>query len=182
MEQYLQQISIILENIDKTMGPKWFLNPQWYSVLILFVTLVIITIYTIYTRRIAQSAIENLRPIVSCELRSVKNNDTRCIINNWSKYNLSVSVNLNLKANGKLVKVEEVYSGKKFWPVGSYQRGLNGHFDISEIRKSKVKLGTIDLEVKYKSNDSRIWYKNPVQHWVFDKTREVWVNEIGLAV
>lgn len=162
------------------------LTPLSTNDLILVFTGIAILIYTYYTRKMAvatmESLNESLRPIVSCELKSVNNSDTRCIINNWSKYNLSVSVNLNLKADEKLVKTEEVYSGKKFWPISSYQRGLSGHFDINEIRQSKVKKGTIDLEVKYKSDSGKIWYKNPIQHWIYNKERKLWVNEISLAV
>ena len=74
MEQQLNQIIESLKNINHSLNP---FDPQWIIVIISFFTLILLVFYTCYTRKIAQATeetmIENLRPIVSCELKSGKN-------------------------------------------------------------------------------------------------------------
>ena len=107
--------------------------------------------------------------------------DTRCIVYNRSKYNINVFVNLNLKLDGASKKIGSTYGGEKPWPLTSFQV-INGHFNLSEMCDLKiVNSATIDLEVSYKSDIGKL-YKNPIQHWHFNKEDGVWVNDIGLAV
>lgn len=192
----MTQIIGILKDINNSLNS---FDPQWIIVILTFLTLILLAFYTYYTRKIAQAkeetTRENLRPIVSCELKSGKNyfapqqlqqqpdlkNDIRCIVVNYSKYNLEVFVNLNLKLDGKAEEISDEYAGKQAWPITSFQT-INGHFDLSKkFNLENVKKITIDLEVSYKSDVGKL-YKNPIQHWCFDKEKEVWVNKIGLAV
>lgn len=196
MEQKLNQIIEGLKNINNSLNS---FGPEWITAIIALGSLFVLVLYTHYTRQIAQSTketmIENLRPIVSCELKSGKNYykpqklqeqpglkyDTRCIVHNHSKYNINVFVNLNLKIDGVLKNIGSTYGGEKPWPLTSFQ-GINGHFVLSEMcDPENANSITIDLEVNYKSDIGKL-YKNPIQHWRFDKKEDVWINEIGLAV
>lgn len=196
MEQQIEQVIRILGEINNSLN---YFNPQWLTVGIAFFTLFLLAFYTYYTRQIAQATketmIENLRPIISCGLKSGKNyfssqalrqqpelkNDTRCIVVNHSKYNVKVFVNLNLKLDGQPEEISEEYAGKKEWPITSFQM-VNGHFDLSKKFNLKdVTKITTDLEVSYESDVGKL-YKNPIQRWHFDKEKEVWVNDIGVAV
>ena len=169
---------------------------KWITLLASVMSLIILIIYTINTRKIAiatQRALElEMRPTISCELKSGKNYygqeiqqnselkyDTRCIVTNYSKYNAAVFVNLNFKVDGKIKKISDEYAGENGWPITSFQV-INGHFNFfNEINNAK-KI-TIDLEVNYTSDNDEN-YKNPTQHWSFDREKEVWVNNIGLVV
>jgi hypothetical protein len=172
-------------------------NPQWITVIILFLTFVAICLYTWYTRKMAHSTVdtlnENLRPIVACELISGRNYyslqqvkstpallyDTRCIVTNHSKYNLEVFVNLNLKMNGKAEKISDLYAGERAWPVTSFQ-SINGHFSIANILSlPELKSLTLDLEVNYRTDIGKT-YRNSMQYWHFDFRERVWVNDIGV--
>jgi len=166
---------------------------------IALVGLFILILYTYYIYKMAKAAEETLsesiRPIVSCDIKSGKNYyfsqqlevnpkliyDTRFIVTNRSKYNLEVFVNLNFKIDGKSTEIIAEYTGKKAWPLTSFQE-INGHFNFSDKfdfeNHSKI---TIDLEVSYRSGVKKL-YKNPVQHWYFDKGEKVWINSIGLHV
>lgn len=174
-------------------------DPQWIIAICTFLTLILLGFYTYYTRKIAQATEEtmreSLRPIVSCELKSGKNyfekqllrrqpglkNDTRCIVVNHSKYNLEVFVNLNLRLNGMAKEISDGYAGKQAWPLTSFQN-INGHFNLaSKFDLTNIDNITIDLEVSYKSEIGKL-YKNPIQHWNFDRRNGVWVNKIGVAV
>lgn len=196
MEQKLDQIIGILKDVNNSLSS---FDPQWIIVIISFFTLILLAYYTYYTRKIAQvtekTMRENLRPIVSCELKSGKNyfkpeliqqrpefkNDTRCIVTNHSKYNLEVFVNLNLKLDNKPEEINDEYAGKKAWPVTSFQ-AINGHFNLTtKFNLTGVSNININLEVSYKSDIGQL-YKNPIQQWHFNKENEVWVNDIGLAV
>lgn len=190
---FLSIISILLKNFSTSSN---LLNESWsVQTILAFLTLLLLTFYTYYTRQIAQGAAENLRPIVSCVLKSGKNYytsiqiqhtselkfDTRCIVSNHSKYNLEVFVNLNIKVNDKFIEINDLYTGKDAWPLTSYQE-INGHFDFSDgLNINNSDRVTIELEVKYKSNNGKI-YLNPTQHWFFDRKQEIWLNEIGLTV
>ena len=136
---------------------------------------------------------ENLRPIIACELRSgrnyypleqVKSNpeliyDTRCIVTNHSKYNVEVFVNLNLKINGKAEELNDLYAGKRSWPVTSFQI-IHGHFNIGDIfRLQEPKNVTLALEVSYRTDIGKT-YRNPIQYWHFDFGKTAWVNDIGV--
>jgi len=188
----LSLLSILLSQIN--ISVQFLTNADWALVLISFLTLILLAFYTYYTRQIAQSAIDGLQPTVSCTFKSGKNYynlesirqnpklkyDTRCIVINYSKYNLTVFINLNLKVDGNLTKVHELYKGKEGWPLTSYQQ-IDGHFDIEDVVGSSGDKITIDLEVIYKTDSGKI-YKNPVQNWSFDRKNECWKNNIGLAV
>jgi len=196
MEEQINQIIKILEEINHSLNS---FDPQWLIVIISFFTLILLFFYTYYTRKIAKATeeamLENLRPIVSCVLKSGRNyysaqqlqqnpelkNDTRCIVSNHSKYNVEVFVNLNLKLDDQSKEISEEYAGKKGWALTSFQT-INGHFDLSKkFNLEKIKNVTIDLEVNYKSDVGKL-YKNPIQRWRFDKEKEVWVNDIGAIV
>lgn len=196
MEQQIEQIIKTLEQINNSLNS---FDPQWLTAIIASLTLILLAFYTYYTRKIAKATeetlVENLRPIISCELKSGKNyfssqqlqqqpelkNDTRCIVANHSKYNVKVFVNLNLKLDDRVEEISEEYAGKKGWPVTSFQI-VNGHFDLSKkFNLENVQKITINLEVSYKSDSGKL-YKNPTQYWHFDKEKEVWVNDIGVAV
>lgn len=195
MEQQLNQIIESLKDINYSLN-------SFYSqctIIISSLTLIVLIFYTHYTRRIAQAneeiMRENLRPIVSCELKSGKKhftqqqlqqqpklkNDTRCIVVNHSKYNMEVFVNLNLKLDNKFEEISDEYAGKKAWPVTSFQ-SIDGHFNLTnKFNLTNISNINVDLEVSYKSDVGKL-YKNPIQHWHFNKEEEVWVNDIGLIV
>lgn len=173
------------------------LKPEWLTVIFAGLTFVILFVYTLFTWRIANATKEtlnqNMRPIVSCELISGKNYyaqqqiqsnpsliyDTRCIVTNHSKYNVSAFVNLNLKINGKLEGTsDEAYAGKKAWPVTSFQ-SINGHVNLTnELNLENVRSITIDLDVRYESDIGKV-YINPTQYWHFDMQKQEWVYDIG---
>lgn len=196
MEQQIAQIIGILKDINNSLNS---FDPQWIIAIFTFFTLILLFFYTLYTRKIAQATEEtmreNLRPIVSCELKSGKNyfkpqqlqqqpelkNDTRCMVVNHSKYNVEVFVNLNLKLDDKSEEISDEYAGKQAWPLTSFQ-AINGHFNLTnKFNLANINNITIDLEVSYKSDVGKL-YKNPIQYWRFDKENDVWVNKIGLAV
>ncbi len=194
MDQQLNQIIEILKDISISLNS---FDPQWILVILACINVLLFGIYLFFTKRILQSSEENLRPIVSCNLISgkeyykerLKQNsalepilkyDTRCVVRNHSKYNLEVYVNLNLKLDGIPVEYSDAYSGKKAWPVTSFQ-SINGHFDLKKHILEETENITISLEVKYNS-DVKKTYKNPIQNWIFDKEKGEWVNSIGLAV
>lgn len=174
------------------------LDPQWLTVIFAGLTFLILCLYTYFTWKIAkiteETLSQNMRPIVSCELKSGKNYypvqqiqtnpdlvyDTRCIVTNHSKYNLRVFVNLNLKIDGKLEACGgNAYTGKEGWPVTSFQV-INGHFNLTgKFNLQSVRSIIIDLDVSYQGDTGKI-YKNPTQHWHFDIQEQVWVNDIGV--
>lgn len=196
MEQQLNQIIGSLRDINNSLNS---FGSDDITAIISIISLIVLFFYTYYTRQIAQAAVEtmaeNYRPIASCELKSGKNyfnqeqlqqnreleNDTRCMVVNHTKYNLTVFVNLNLKLDDKHEEIDLAYAGKKGWPVTSYQT-INGHFDLSKkFNLGNVKKITMDLEVSYQSDVGKL-YKNPPQHWHFDKENKSWINDIGLTV
>jgi len=202
MEDQLQNIILNLENIsnylNSLLGRQVCCSlPQWLTVIISLVTLLILISYTWFTRKIANAAEEtlnqNMRPIASCELKSGKNYysaeqiqsdsnliyDTRCIVTNHSKYNVRVFVNLNLKIDSKLEEISEEYAGKKAWPFTSFQV-INGHFNLTDkFNLENIRSITMDLDVSYEGDTGKI-YKNPTQYWHFDIKEQVWVNDIGM--
>jgi len=202
MEAQIQAIATNLGNIFNVLnsafgGVVWYKDPEWLSVLFTFLAFVVLCRYAFDTYRMAnatkETMLETLRPIVSCSLVSGKNRyskeeiqnnpkcktDTMCIVTNHSKYNVEVFVNLNLKIDGKPEIYNDEYSGKKAWPITSFQQ-INGHFDLTnKFNLSNVKSVTIDLEVSYRSDTGKL-YKNPTQYWHLDLKNYLWVNDIGI--
>lgn len=174
------------------------LKPEWVTAICTCLTVLLLFFYTYYTWKIAKTTEEtlsqNMRPILSCELKSGKsyysvqqmqaNPDliykTRCIVTNYSKYNVSVFVNLNLKIDGKLETCGgDAYTGKQAWPVTSFQVN-NGQFDLTgKFNLQNVRSITVDLDVSYQSDTGKV-YKNPTQYLHFDMQEQVWVNDIGM--
>lgn len=195
LAETLQNINDTLRGIKNTIGEPTV--TQWITLSASVLSLLILIAYTIYTKKIAkatQEALElEMRPTISCALKSGKNYypeqliqqnpelkyDTRCIVANHSKYNAAVFVNLNFKVDGQVKKISDEYDGEKGWPITSFLT-INGHFNFKEKINNSENI-TIDLEVIYES-DSGKTYKNPIQHWYFDREKEVWVNNIGLAI
>jgi len=202
LAEIVQNINDTLIGIKNTIGEPTMIECITLSASVL--SLVILIVYTIYTKKIAkatQEALElEMRPTISCMLKSGKNHypeqdiqqnpdlkyDTRCRVTNYSKYNAAVFVNLNLKIDGQVEKISDEYDGEKSWPITSFLM-IEGHFpNPKSIQGFKEKINnaeniTIELELSYKSDSGKL-YKNPTQHWHFNKEDEVWVNDIGLAV
>jgi hypothetical protein len=193
-----QQVNTIIKRLDEINKSLNTFDPQWIIVCVSIVTLAVLILYTYYTYKIARATketmTENLRPIISCHIKSGINHygeqdvylrpelkdDTRCIVINHSKYNVEVFVNLNLRLDGCSKEYCYEYAAKKGWPVSSFQK-INGHFNLAQkYDLTNVENIVVDLEVSYKSDTGKM-YKNPVQHWHLDKHSGIWINDIGLV-
>jgi hypothetical protein len=176
------------------------------NLVILLVTAATVIKYTDYTRRILtiqnKAYIESRDPIISFLLDGVEGADLKTYVRltNHSAFDTAVWINLNLKVQGRLVRVgAPFYTGEESWNLQALQTIEGAHFiPMPEIRaqttititdldlaykssnltdEERNSLLTISVDVRYRGAGDQIRAK-PISNWYFDFSKGKWIFKV----
>lgn len=174
-------------------------DPNFPTLFILALTLLVLMFYTYQTYRIAEANLTTASPSISYKIVSGKNfynienspdrrfYETRVITKNLTRFSTDAFINTNLRVNGKIVdKGWPDYCGRMPRPLAPMQE-LNGWFNledrlkevgisIDELAKDPNSRLTMALDV-YNIGFLGYKIKYPVQNWRFDFSANEWWNE-----
>jgi len=176
------------------------------NLVILLVTAATVIKYTDYTRRILtiqnKAYMESRNPIISFLLDGVEGADLKTYVRltNHSAFDTALWINLNLKVQGRLVRVgAPFYTGEESWNLQALQTIEGAHFiPMPEIRaqttittkdldltyrssnltdEERNSLLTISADVRYRGAGDQILAK-PISNWYFDFSKGKWIFQV----
>ena len=176
------------------------------NLVILLVTAATVIKYTDYTRRILtiqnKAYIESRNPVISFLLDGVEGADLKTYVRltNHSAFDTAVWINLNLKVQGRLVRVgAPLYTGEESWNLQALQIIEGAHFipmpeirtqttitttdlDLSHTSSSltneeRNSLLTVSVDVRYRGAGDQILAK-PISNWYFDFSKGKWIFKV----